>query len=888
MIAVAPWCFGAVSQVAQTGLMALALAGLAMWWFSMAFGARSSQFFPSLAVPLILGIVLVGIQMVPLSNELAKVVAPRQLELYQTYGSPAEGELLVDPNRPQQVPTRITMDVDGTAKMFNLMMLALICLVLTSQLFSSRRVIYLFPLVMTINGIAISLYGIVQRLKSDSTIFGYVIEYAEQPFGPFVNKNNAAGYLLLCMAGSLALLFGVYHRRMASGQRPRAIITNEYPIWKQISLHLGLFFAELNASKLAALLATLIIFVGILFTVSRGGILAMGCGSAVAAIYFCFLRKSSFVLVSIICLVLLSIGVMGYSGLGDRIARRMQTLSETDLLSNDQRVNHWIQTAPAIGEFSPLGSGVGSYLNVHRLYRLDNEKRVFYFAENQYFQTLVEAGVPGLVLLLAAIVLVGLAIRFLAIRGNSPKTSAVCLMGMFLLPSQVLAAAFDFGLFIPANCLLMAGLCGLIAGQKSALANRLKRKRNPELPIFRFFGLSLLLLVFGVSLFCMMSLYRFAAVERNMGSNPQQEFYLSLGLPETEQRIEDLKAALQVQPDSRGLRRLAELYLYRYRIQLFDILVTQRSEDMELDELATAEMKDQVWNLATGIDRLHGMIYQAWASDSPQRVAMLIEDPLVKQNLLPATHYLKLARARSPLEPSNHLLLAQLHAVSPVRDADQTHLQRSQQLAPANSITALICGILDLQAGRTESACESLKRCLQIDPRNYGRVMAVSVPFLPAERIERDILPENPFLLHSFANVYMNSESKEPLKLALYERVENLLEKDQRWDRKSLKIKSEVEEELGKLDEAIETQSLAKDMFPLVSSIRERLALLLKAAALQAKANGDSDIADRRLLEANRVVTDLLLQDQDNKYKRLYQEIKALLENSVKSDEDKP
>lgn len=76
MIAVAPWCFGAVSQVAQTGLMALALAGLAMWWFSMAFGARSSQFFPSLAVPLILGIVLVGIQMVPLSNELAKVVAP--------------------------------------------------------------------------------------------------------------------------------------------------------------------------------------------------------------------------------------------------------------------------------------------------------------------------------------------------------------------------------------------------------------------------------------------------------------------------------------------------------------------------------------------------------------------------------------------------------------------------------------------------------------------------------------------------------------------------------------------------------------------------------------------------------------------------------------------
>jgi tetratricopeptide (TPR) repeat protein len=867
MLVGAPWWFGAVSQTAQSCLLLLGVAGMTLWWFSLAFGGRSTQLFPYLAFPVVLGLVLIGIQMLPLSEQASRVIAPRQAELYEKYASPVVGELLQNTDSQLPVTPRITMDLDGTAEMFNLLMLALICLMLGCHFFSSRRAVYLLPLAMTVNGVAISLFAIVQRLRSDMTIYGFVIDDIHQPFGPFVNKNNAAGYLLLCLAGCLAVLFGSFHRRSSSASRPRPIITNEYPIWKRASLHIALFVADLNARKLLAMAATLIITAGVLFTISRGGILSLGVGLAMAGIYFCVLKKSSATLVGLLCGGLLLIGFLGYFGAGEKIAYRLGSLSNQELLSNDQRATHWVQTAPAIGEFSPLGSGVGSYLNVHRLYRLDNEKKVFYFAENQYFQTLVEAGFPGLFLLLGAIGILAIGIRFIALNGKSPKTAAVCLMGMFLLPSQAIAATFDFGLFIPANTILMAAACGFIAGQTHALADRQRSRRTLRLNVPRFLGLILLLLLFTASLFSLVSCHRRAVVERNLGTNPQTENYATMPLADTEQRIEELKEAVKRQPDSAGLLRLAELYVYRYRMQLFGILM---GEEAGLDVLESDSL-DQTWLFATGVDRLHNMVYQAWRSGNSQQLQSLISDPLVKDNLLPAVWYLKLSRARSPLQPSVHLLLAQLHSVSPTRDADVFHLQRSMELAPANSMTALICGILNLQAGRTQAACENLRKCLQIEPANYIRVISVAVPFLPAEKIANEILPpDDPIMLYQFALKYMAAKSMDSLRLEVFERVLEHFEEAEPWDRKSLEKMSDVQERLGDIDAAIETQKRACDLFPALSQVQLRLAKLYERRGKPE----DLEAALER-------VRDLQLWDQNNPaYKLMAEQLRKKIEAS--------
>ncbi|MDG2102417.1 MAG: O-antigen ligase family protein [Pirellulaceae bacterium] len=800
----------------------MAVVGLAAWWFSMVLGSNSTQRFPFLALPVILGLILVGLQTVPLSDDLASLVAPRQAELYEQYSSPVPGELLEDKQDPISVNARITMDIDGTTKMFNLLMLGLICLILGCYFFSSRRFVYLLPFAMTLNGVAISCYGIVQQLSGDLTIYGWEIADIVQPIGPFVNRNNAAGYLLMCLAGSLALLYGVFHAGRQAGKGPRVIVTREYPIWKRAGLHFGIFVAELNAQKLLAILATIIITTGILFTVSRGGFLALGVGCAIALFYYCVTRKSSFILIGITAALFLVLGALNFSETGDRLSQRLGRLSDTDIIDLDQRAQHWSQTAPAILEFSPLGSGLGSYLNVHRLYRVDDERRVYYFAENQYFQTLMETGIIGLLLLLSAILILAMCLRFLVNHGNSPKTASVCVLGIFLVPSQMVAAFFDFGWFIPANTILLATTSGFIAGQTHALADRLKNRSFFRFGLPRWAAFGLMLLIFSIALLSLISSWNYAAMERNLGETPQTENYDTMSLEKVDTRIEGLKQALQKVPEANGLLRLAELYLYRYRIQLFNAFLD--NGDSIYDD---KEAKKKIWNYSTGIDRLHRLVYQAWLAEDEGAIRKLIRDPLIRENILPAAYYLELSRARSPLNPAVHVLLGQTHTVSPTRDAELPHLQRASELAPANATIAFVCGILNLQAGRDEAACENLKKCLQISPRNYRKVVSVSLAYLPADRIANEILPDNVQLLYNFAENQMASKSLEPRRPELYRRIVALLEESQNRDRKSLVIKSEVQENLGDLQGAIKTQQLLVNNFRNIVGFKYRLTNLI-------------------------------------------------------------
>lgn len=863
------WSFTCLSQTAQCWMLAAGIIGLVMWWFSMAFGNRSSQLFPYLTIPVILGLVLVGFQLLPLGTGIAGFAAPQQAELYEKFASPVAGEMLQNSTEEEgSVTPRITMDADGTSRMFNLLVLALICLLLGSHFFSSRKAIFLLPFALTLNGFAISVYGILQMTGDIRSIFG--IDAPGQPFGPFVNKNNASGYLLICLAGCLTLAYAAFHSKSANGSRPRKIITREYPIWKRAWLHVGLFFAELTATKIVALIATMTIVTGILFCFSRGGIVALVAGLAVAGAYYSLAHKTSRLIIVMATLGLLVFGPLVWfgSGLTNRVAGELDSLSDTRLLENDARVNHWIQTAPAISDFSPFGSGVGSYLNVHRLYRIDNERRVFYFAENQYFQTLVEAGIPGLLLLLAALLILVLSVRFIARQGKSPRTAALCFMGSFLIPAQLVAAIFDFGMFIPCTTIAFACVCGFIAGQAHTLADRLKKKSTFRFRIPQFLAMAALLATFAVSLFSLFSCYRYASIEQSLDTNPQNENFLSLNLADTDKRIEDLKNRLAVQQDSAGLIRLSELYIYRYRLKLFEEV---NGENTVLDTLRP-ETLEKNW-LSTRIDRLHALVYEARRAKNQLRVQTLIGDPLVRENLLPAIYYLQLARQRSPLQPTVHLLLAQLHAISPPRDTDAFHLQRSLELAPANSTTALICGILDLQANRIETACVNLKKCLQIDASKYKQVVRVSVPFLPADKIASDILPDNPHMLFNFAKKYMTSKSAEPSRLKLFERVLDLLNEGQQWDRKSLTVKTEVQERLGDMEGAIKTLQLSIDLNPGSTALQYQLSQLL--------------IRNNQLDEAMAVARSLVQRDREStRYRRLYERIKKLREKRFERSEN--
>lgn len=821
MILVAPWWLGSVAHLPRLILYGLAIASLCCLWFGLAFSKRSGHHFPWLALPVIAGLLLLVAQTRALPESVSPLIAVGQSAIYNDFAAPAESELLSESGAADN-PTRLSTDLDGTRQSFNLLMLALLSLLIGSYFFSSRRVIVWLPLAVTINGVAISCYGIVQRLKPDNRIFGFIeLPNGGFPFGPFVNQNNAAGYLLICLACSIGLVVIAFNRRI-EGRRPRLIITNEYPVWQRIQLHVARFLAELDAPRLMTMLACLVITLGIASTLSRGGLLGLVVAATVSTVYYSLVRRSFSVLLASGVVLVFVVASMGYLGFGDPLMRRLAQANDHAFLNNDVRLNHWMETAPAIGDFAPLGSGVGSYDNIHRMYRKGHEAKLFYFAENQYFQTLVEAGWPGLLLLILALVILVLCVQFLGRHGNSPKTNAVCLIGVFLVSGQVVVAIFDFGLFIPANAVTMAMVCGMLAGQAHSLAERLKTQYWFRFNFPLFLNMLLLLLVFAAGLFAALDAWRYTANERALGEPPVGESYSTTGLDEVDARIARLQSAALNAADARVWRRLAELYILRYRLMVFD----QQTRALTREQREDTGTRDDVW-FATSLERLHGEIHRARQARDQTRLDGLRQQQAVRENLLPAIWYLQQSRARSPVQPHLHLLLAQLHSVAEDPNADVPHLLRAQASGPGNAVTWFISGLMDLNANRLDSAGRNFNRCLILDPANYNLVVRAVLPNLSAERVLSEVLPDDAFMLNDFAINYLTAKSTQSLRIETLHRARLILEEEPREDRKSLVLLSDLQNRLGDAESAIETLKLAADRNPDVQQIRIKLVHLL-------------------------------------------------------------
>jgi O-antigen ligase/tetratricopeptide (TPR) repeat protein len=823
LILVSPWWIASVGQTAQSVLFALALASLSMLWMSLATGKPGRQLFPLLCLPVIAGVGLLFLQTVPLPETVHPWLAPKQARMYQDYATPAPAELAGE-DSGGDVPVRVTMDVDGTRRSLNLLVLSLISFLVAAYLFAPRNWLAAIPLVMTISGVAVSAYGIVLRLAGEQLLFGAIeIRPGTSPFGPFINQNNAAGYLLICLACSLILVVYAFNRRSGGDSRPRLIITHDYPIWHRIRLHFGLFLADLNAVKLASLLAVVIIAFGVVGTMSRGGIMAMIIAALSVIVFYAITRKSFaiFGVSAIVAVILLA--ALSLFGMSDAVMQRLNELSDTDIVNNEVRIKHWIQTSPAITDFSPMGSGAGSYPTVHRLYRVDSETRIFNYAENQLFQALVETGWIGLALLVMAILMLVRCVVFLNSDGVSVKTQSLCIGGIFLITSQFITSMFDFGHYVPANAVAMALVCGLIIGQAHSLGRRIRKNTAFRVSLPGWLIMLVLLLTFAGGLASGLSTWQYARTAAVTGKPAATDDYSTTTLAEVGQRIEALKQAVAEGPEGEAFRRLGELYVLRYRLTLFEKLRDRlpggsRENDNRLKS---------AWQ-STGLEQLHSLIQAAHRGNNPARVRSLCNDSLVRSNLLPAAWYLKQARSRSPLQPATHLLLGLVHCIGALPDPDLPHLARARQLAPANAVTFLLSGIMDLHADRIELACKNLRRTLQIAPEYYDTVIAVTLPMLSVERIAGDVLPDNVNMLFHFAFIHLTSRADEKLKKELTDRVKRIILEDNRDDTVSLAMLVEIDIWRGDLESASGTIRRLVKSDPNVLILRVKIANLFK------------------------------------------------------------
>lgn len=809
MVLLAPWWLGSVTKIAQLVLLSLAMLALLFWWLELAITKQKKHVVPYVAIPVAIGILFGIFQLVPLSDGVASIVAPKQLEVVNELGSVLESEKATIGNSPiiEGTPTRVSLNPEGTWEFVQLSLLALIGLFLGAHYFCSRRSVTWLLGVLTLQGFALALFGIIQQVNFNGKIF-WILERTQggKPFASFVNRNNATGYLLICLAASLGLAY-LAISKPPKRKSPRPIIGNDYAFVRRIYLQIMLFLRELTPFKICALTTTTVIATAIVISLSRGGIIAL-LVSAILSVWIVGLAKAPrasaiFVLVTACFAVML----VSWLGFGQRISDRFESFNNREQLLNEGRLAIWKNSLPIIADYPVVGSGMNSFRHVYRGYRSSTENRFNEFAENQYVQTLTDTGVIGFVLLLTCLLLMTLNTSFLLRNGNSPKTTAATVFATFALVSQMTASVFDFGLFIPANMLLFAVVCGFISGQTHALADRLKKKNFFSFQAPKWLSLAIVFVIFVIGFMGLRSWYNQIHWQKIAGASPLGLEPDELSMENCRSRIDQLETLSGQQRSYKIHKRLAGLYLHEFRLRGLERQQNLTPQDGLTDDQKTLQNK-MMWDRSRLVS-IHQRLYRAKRLNDEATVRSYLNDPLIREYIPKIHKQLLVGRYYNPMDPGIHLLLAQVEPFINKSPDETHHLQRATQITPYNLGVRLTAGILYLQSGRLEQGKNELRNLVTIQPTLYKTVIDVSLANgLSGQDIVDEILPidksfQTAAIYYQFATGERSRYLTQSTKSELLERADDVLTSIPARNEDALLLHAEIKIKKGDIFEAI-------------------------------------------------------------------------------------
>lgn len=283
-------------------------------------------------------------------------------------------------------------------------------------------------------------FGILQKLSDPEAIYGLRPTPQAIPFGPLVNQHHFAAFMEMSSGLTLALIFG------AGLKRDRKLL-----LW----------------------IAAVVMGIALVFTGSRGGVISYaGVVLFVISASYLFTSRTKepaddhranrlSLIAGATALALIIAGLAFYLGGGDSLMRGIGvgTTQATDVSSG--RLRFWSVALQIFAANPVLGSGLDSFAVAFT--RFDTESGIFRVeqAHNEYLQTLAEAGIIGLLCVLAFVYLLfrnGLRVIASA-RDNVLRSIAIgALAGCF---GIVIHSFFDFPLRTPSNAFFFLMLSAL-------------------------------------------------------------------------------------------------------------------------------------------------------------------------------------------------------------------------------------------------------------------------------------------------------------------------------------------------------------------------------------------------------------------------------------------
>ena len=325
-----------------------------------------------------------------------------------------------------------TADIEYVARQefIQVALAAVLFLVLVNNLYSQDAVRVITICLVTL-GTLIAMYGIYQWLTGSQSVWLLVRPaYEGRGSGTYVCPNHLAGFLeMIC---PLAITFTVLR---GFGPVPRILFGY----------------------------ASFVMLVGIALTASRGGWLSTAVGMAVLAVVL-IQKKTHFWAALVVLMLVGGTGVWLYSRvLAPRVA------SPTHRSTDDIRFRLWDSAKQMWKEHPWIGVGPDHFDYRYRGFRPAHWASQMRpgRAHNDYWNTLADWGVIGLVLVLLPVAVAGVGIifswRYLQRSGETTGSRISVVLGSAIGIVSLLVHSFlDFNMHIPANAFLAVTLLALI------------------------------------------------------------------------------------------------------------------------------------------------------------------------------------------------------------------------------------------------------------------------------------------------------------------------------------------------------------------------------------------------------------------------------------------
>ena len=754
MVLVTPWCLGSIHASVQQWLFPSVMISLVCALLTLLMDWKTRFSFPVLLIPILLMLVLIGMQLRPhdqatLAKRSPKVAELRELLLpapdSAEYRFTQEifaaalpgGQVLLPASRAVQSsadPAPTSIYPAATRHQLSLFVLVVSAFFAASVLFrdssatsATRAAIYLFGASVVVNGCLLALFGILLRLNPHIKIF-HVWENNRGTFSTFLNRNNAAGYLGMCLGLAIFYLLWYFFRsdrEIEDSHRwdkrfEQAYMTTKHIVAYRLSRMItpGVLTWGLFAGILIA---------GVLVSMSRGGSLAMGAALLIGFLVVFATRRFKLSMLGFALIGIMGLGLIFWAGMDERVQKRLETIFSND---NTARPRNWSNAIETARDFQWRGSGFGTYQYANLLNdEFAKDNLIFVRAENQYIEIFLDLGMGGLLLLLACLITaIVLCWRLIWQHYNDWSTALGCGL-LIVVITQAVASLFDFGLYITANALLLAVSCGILSAAQLAArstcptdnAFRGTEKPEEDADTSEKTGLSRCNTVFRGGLFvtgCLLlvmthwgnkEIRNFAHIDRAMEPLAKIGDDRSVSPDEFADALAHLEAAIQLRPDDAfASLALAETQIGFYRNTIY-------REQLKVSGLQSPE--DEIW-AKTSLLSKHAEIGQYRRIGIITPIQIVREHPAVDQYLRPAFANLVRSRQSNPMSVGTHLLIAEL---VPLLDKDDNQQEFEQNagkrvttVSPLSAAAWYHTGILERNLGRTVNARAYWKQSLSL------------------------------------------------------------------------------------------------------------------------------------------------------------------------------